>query len=118
MTVPVATARAFLTQRILEAIATGSPVEYTYPNYGYDIYIPNIVMAYLESEISTEYDDRSSAHKRRIAELSPYFYDAAWELCLEGILRPGVQRLGLQSTDGGSAGNGYSITGKAHRLVS
>jgi hypothetical protein len=44
----------------------------------------------------------------RAKQLSPIFYEAAWALCLRGVLRPGVSLLGGQS-DGGS-GNGYSVT--------
>lgn len=74
-------------------------------DYGYDVYIPGVIRRYLVSE-ERQYDP----DERRVRELSPHFYAAAWELCRRGIIRPGVSRMGLQSTDDGSAGNGYSIT--------
>jgi len=46
----------------------------------------------------------------KLKEVSPSFYDAAWELCRRGIIRPGVTAYGEQSTEAGVAGDGYSIT--------
>lgn len=77
-----------------------------YSNYGYDIYIPNVIRSHLSKQgIDAE---REGLVKK--TELSPYFYAAAWELCRRGIIRPGVKIMGAQSTDDGSGGNGYSIT--------
>lgn len=42
--------------------------------------------------------------------ISGTFYAGAWELCRRGILRPGVREVGLQATDDGRGGNGYSLT--------
>lgn len=42
----------------------------------------------------------------RVRELTPIFYDAAWELCRRGIVRPGVTRVGEQVVPDG----GYSLT--------
>src|SRR5262249_6256453 len=41
-----------------------------------------------------------------IRELSPIFYEAAWELCRRGIVRPGVRMAGAQAVEEG----GYSLT--------
>jgi hypothetical protein len=41
-----------------------------------------------------------------IRDLSPVFYEAAWELCRRGIVRPGVRRSGDQGVPEG----GYSVT--------
>lgn len=73
--------------------------------YGYDVYIPSVIRTYLRDEEGQSWPDES-----RVRDLSPAFYAAAWELCRRGIIRPGVARMGLQATDDGSAGNGYSIT--------
>ena len=78
----------------------------TYPNFGYDVYVPNVIRWHLEQ---TGLHD-SFELDRRVPELSPEFYAAAWELCRRGILRPGVRRMGLQATEQGSAGDGYSVT--------
>jgi hypothetical protein len=45
-----------------------------------------------------------------LKELSPVFYDACWELCRRGILRPGIKHYGAQATPEGASGNGYTIT--------
>jgi hypothetical protein len=57
--------------------------------YGYDIYLQSVVRSYL-----IEVGDPAIAniqyvqdHPRK-RELSTAFYDAAWELCRRGILRP------------------------------
>jgi hypothetical protein len=79
-----------------------------YPTYGYEIYLSNVIAAYLiEVEKSTEHHT-SLRGSGRAREISPTFYDAAWALCRRGVLRPGVMRLGGQSDDG--SGNGYSVT--------
>ena len=75
-------------------------------HYGYDLYLPTLVRSYLTNERKLQYDQV----ERELSNLSPNFYAAAWELCRRGILRPGIRRYGQQSTDDGSAGNGYSIT--------
>lgn len=87
---------------IIEWVRDGSQAPYS--NYGYDIYIPNVINSYLKKE------GTYAGIEARTRELSPYFYAAAWELCRRGIIRPGVKIMGAQSTDDGSGGNGYSVT--------
>ena len=79
-----------------------------YPNFGYDIYISNVIRAYFINELG----DQQASHtfSQKMEQDSPYFLSAAWELCRRGILRPGVHTIGKQATDEGSAGSGYSIT--------
>jgi len=82
-----------------------NPISNEYSNYGYDIYLPNIMMSYAQIKTGDcNYTDQY------LPQLSPYFYSAAWDLCRRGILRPGVTKHGAQSTLDGNAGNGYSIT--------
>jgi hypothetical protein len=79
-----------------------------YPSYGYEIYLPNVISAYLvEVEHTTQHHSQIRGSERARA-VSPMFYEAAWELCRRGVLRPGVQRMGGQSDGGG--GDGYCIT--------
>ncbi len=85
-------------QAIVDAIRSG-----TTRQYGYDIYIPNVIAQYLRIGSWSE-------KRNQVRELSPDFYAAAWELCRRGIIRPGVQKMDEQSTPDGNAGNGYSIT--------
>lgn len=75
-------------------------------SYGYDVYLPNIVMHYL---ISVGKRSHSEA-QRDFRAISPAFMGAAWELARRGVLRPGVKAMGQQATDDGSAGSGFSVT--------
>jgi hypothetical protein len=78
-----------------------------YSSYGYEIYLPNVVRAYV-SEVEKLPEHLSSIRDgARPRELSPYFYDAAWDLCRRGILRPSVKVFGGQSV---GEGEGYSVT--------
>lgn len=78
-------------------------------SYGYDLYIPNVCRAFatnverISSQTPFDIDTR-------IPELSAVFYEAAWELCRRGIIRPGVRKHQEQVTEDGSGGNGYSLT--------
>ena len=77
-----------------------------YPNYGYDIYIPNVIRWHLHLAGLREHHEV----EQQVYTLSSIFYAAAWELCRRGVIRPGVREMGLQATSEGSAGDGYSIT--------
>jgi hypothetical protein len=78
-----------------------------YSSYGYDLYIPSVVFDYATQ--GRHDADRRDAD-RQIEKLSPVFMSAAWTLCLENVLRPGVRAHGEQVTDHGSGGAGYSLT--------
>jgi hypothetical protein len=73
--------------------------------YGYDIYLPSLLRVYLEHN---GLDPLQIGNE--LIKLSPLFYNAAWELCRRGIIRPSISAFGEQETPDGSAGNGYSIT--------
>lgn len=73
--------------------------------YGYDVYLPSLIEAYLKIE-GVEH----TKVQKLLKELILVFYPAAWELCRRGILRPGVNQYLAQATSDGNAGNGYSIT--------
>jgi hypothetical protein len=78
-----------------------------YSSYGYEIYLPNVVSAYV-SEVEKLPEHLSGVRDgARPRELSPYFYDAAWNLCRRGILRSSVKAFGGQSV---GEGEGFSIT--------
>ncbi len=74
--------------------------------YGYDLYLPNVTRAYAREVESMPIQD-NSAIERRATEISTVFYEAAWELCRHGVLRPSVKQFRGQSVEEGS---GYSIT--------
>jgi hypothetical protein len=79
----------------------------SFGKYGYEIYLPALLITYFRKKGIQDTD-------RELRELSPVFYDAGWELCRRGILRPGVKHHGAQATPDGSAGNGYTITPFGH----
>lgn len=76
-----------------------------YGSYGYEVYLPALMTAYL-----AQHDIRDDRAQRTVVEWSPHFYAAGWELCRRGILRPGITKMGAQATADGASGNGYSIT--------
>jgi len=80
---------------IINWIKNGNPTSYS--TYGYDIYISHIV----KYEIENYQEQKASAS---------VFFDAAWELCRRGILRPGIKTIDVQSTEEGSAGCGFCVT--------
>src|SRR5579885_1107917 len=71
-------------------------------NYGYDLYARRGA----EAAALRIHRDDGQARERATLELSPIFFDAAWELCRRGIVRPGVRRANDQAVDDG----GYSLT--------
>ena len=81
------------------------PSQGQWSSYGYGIYLPSMIRAYLESQGIQHHEQ-----EQRLKEMIPHFYAAAWDLCRRGILRPGVRSYMAQATDDGNAGNGYSIT--------
>src|SRR2546423_1390862 len=68
-------------------------------HYGYDLYPPQGARAAAGRVHPHHEQDRVAR------DLSPVFFDAAWELCRRGIVRPGVRRLGDQAVE-----IGYSLT--------
>ena len=73
-----------------------------YSDYGYDVYVPNVVAAYLaDVEKIPQHLVRDHPRGR---ELTPFFFDAAWELCRRGVLRPGVPN------SGNADNKGFSVT--------
>ncbi len=91
---------------IVEYLSLGTP---QVASYGYDLYLPKIMRSWI-SESAAELGIERDWPDRYLPEVSVQFYSAAWELCRRGILRPGIRQHGLQSTEDGSAGNGYSLT--------
>jgi hypothetical protein len=74
--------------------------------YGSDFYVPHVVHAYFTRQPhsrSFEINDLSEEELRS-------HYDAAWEMCRIGVLRPGQVAPKGQSMGAGFAGDGYSLT--------
>ena len=69
--------------------------------YGYDLYARRGA-----EEAAFQMRIQPLQDQQVIRDLSPIFYEAAWELCRRGIVRPGIRRSGDQAVEEG----GYSLT--------
>jgi hypothetical protein len=67
--------------------------------YGYEIYLPALLRRYLETQGIPHFNQETQLH-----EMIPALYDAAWDLCRRGILRPGVRGWNSQATPDGASG--------------
>jgi hypothetical protein len=88
-----------------------------YSNYGYDLYLPNVIKWHLISG-TPQLQASSLELDQKWPPLFPLFANAAWELCRRGILRPGVKDYDAQSTSQGSAGSGFSVTAFGRQWLS
>ena len=78
-----------------------------YNTYGYDVYLTEVLRHYVMTVRGVE---DPNACMRPMRTVSPHFYAAAWEMARRGILRPGVTGQGVQGTDEGQDGEGFSLT--------
>lgn len=92
---------------IVKYLRKGPTVDRTrWATYGYELYLPNVMRDYVLAQGSVP----EHQVEGQLRPLSTFFYAAAWDLCRRGIIRPGIKELGLQATDDGAGGNGYSLT--------
>jgi hypothetical protein len=70
--------------------------------YGYDLYVPTLARKWAQGD-----QENPSHWDRHAREASGVFFEAAWELCRRGILRPGVR---ATSEQGINDGGGYCVT--------
>src|SRR5829696_210765 len=84
-------AAAFIVDVVRNPRGTG------YSNYGYDLFLPNVIRLYLQEVERIREDGSSSRAAIRTRELACFFYEAAWDFCRRGVLRPGLKALGEQS---------------------
>jgi hypothetical protein len=84
-----------------------NPDGYNRSHSNFGIYIPNVV----EEFCSKVLDDTTLAYRDESKPIYLAFYDAAWQLCRMGILRPSALCPRGQTPAGGQAGDGYSLTG-------
>jgi hypothetical protein len=81
-----------------------------YPSFGYNIWLPNVIVAYIrEVEHSIEALPNLRGG-RRVNQLSAFFYDAAWGLCRRGIFRPGIKDARGPGPADGAGPDGYCLT--------
>jgi hypothetical protein len=93
---------------IIEALRNPTPELREYSHYGYDLYLPSLLIAHMRRQYPTKHI--SSSDSKECVDVSASFYEAGWTLCRRGILRPGITKMGRQATADGASGNGYSIT--------
>src|SRR5258708_812846 len=82
--------------------------------FGYEIYLSRIVEAYLKGTGNWTPAIQYAQDHPQNRELSTAFFEAAWELCRRGVLRPSVRFLGKQ---GSADGSGYSITAQGRLRI-
>jgi hypothetical protein len=82
--------------------------------FGYEISLPDIVRSYIEEMGNWSPHIQYVQDHPQNRELSTAFFEAAWELCRRGILRPSVQFLGGQ---GNADGTGYTITVQGRKWI-
>jgi hypothetical protein len=87
--------------------------DHGFSTYGYEIYLPRVVVVAYLQEIERTPEHLLNYNSSRGADLSPFFLEAAWDLCRRGILRPGIRKFGAQA-DGGS---GYCVTTLGQRWI-
>lgn len=74
-------------------------------NLGYDLYIPKVISAFIQ-----ETQSKGNGDAEKFQEISTPFFDAAWELCRRGVVRPGIRALNENQSAVGGAGAGFAIT--------
>jgi hypothetical protein len=82
--------------------------------FGYEVNLHGIILEHLrESDPANAHIQNVRDHPRN-RELSIAFFEAAWELCRRGVLRPSVQFMG---GEGSPDGTGYSLTAQGRRWI-
>jgi hypothetical protein len=104
--------------RILTHLRRKEPVLVNRSNYGNDLYLPHVMSDCLE-EVKDEWMKQNSTSSGFVGSISfemdtrinsESFYDAAWNLCTKGILRPGVTYPQRQFEYAGIIGAGFNLT--------
>lgn len=85
--------------KILNYLRNPESYSFNMPDYGNDLYIPKVIINCVHELQVEQYDKNSTPNQNRNPILiedyhnptnSGSFYDAAWNLCTRGILRPAV----------------------------
>ena len=82
--------------------AAGARMRAAGSSYGYDVYAPTLARKWALGE-----SDNPTTWDRAARDASGAFFEATWELCRRGILRPGVRAI---SEQGVNDGGGYCLT--------
>jgi hypothetical protein len=76
----------------------------------YDIWIPNVVDAFLRSASVESGGDPEYLHREEFSAVWIAFYDAAWQMCRTGIFRLALKRPEGMGSHMLPLGDGYSLT--------
>jgi hypothetical protein len=85
-----------------------------FQNFGYELKLEIVILTYLKEIGDWPAHLQYAQDHPRAHELSRVFFEAAWELCRRGILRPSVQFI---SGQGSADGTGYSLTTLGRRWI-
>jgi len=94
------------TNYLIKYLRNPPPIQQiTYADYGYELYLSNLLIEYGSTELGFNKQQESMWRNERNL-ISPLFMDASWELCTRGILRPYTRKI----NDQGSTNPGFSVT--------
>jgi hypothetical protein len=92
-----------------------SPRQEGGPSYGYDVWLPSVITDYIRKvEGSTDFSPNLSGG-RRAHELAPFFFEAAWDMCIRGVLRPGIKS--RPNLADGAGIDGYRLTSVGREMI-
>jgi hypothetical protein len=101
-------AYAFMARLIHDHIRAGKIGELG--NHGFDIYLPQVIDRYLPADPMQGYPSRPiSITGKPKANVHRAFFDASWQMCLAGLLRPSSADDRFNGQNAGQ-GDGYSFT--------
>ena len=108
LTITAEDAYAFLAKLIHEHLKADSIGQLSYN--GFDVYLPTVIDKYLPQGVSAHSRGLGTITGKPKEAVYRAFFDAAWQMCLSGLLRPSSAK---DPNNGQQMGHGdcYSITG-------
>ena len=91
---------------ILKKLRTEGPAKFD--RDGFDFWVSDYTTRYLDEIQGVR--PRPPIEDQRTYDASPPFFDAAWELCRRGVLRPSVRNSFMQWAARYSTGGGNTLT--------
>jgi hypothetical protein len=96
---------------LISALAEGNREGLVRGDYPFDLDLAGLLFPLKNRGLRPDEDETGAL---TVEELGPIFADAAWELCLEGILRPG-SRSPMDKTTHESSG--YTLTSRGRKQL-
>lgn len=96
---------------LVSALAEGNREELVRGDYPFDLDLAGLLFPLKNRGMRPDEDETGALS---VEELGPIFADAAWELCLEGLLRPG-SRSPMDKTTHESSG--YTLTKRGSKQL-